>query len=107
MWITGLRRQQSQTRASIGTVEVYTLEQAAGRDIVKLNPMARWSRETVWEYIRQHGIPFNPLHDRGYGSIGCWPCTAKDKGGENERGGRWIGFNKVECGIHTFLPKKS
>lgn len=104
-WITGLRRQQSDTRSNIGIVELYEFEN--GRDIVKLNPMANWSRDAVWKYLHDHHIPYNPLHDQGYRSIGCWPCTAKDAGGENERGGRWIGFNKVECGIHTFLPKKS
>jgi phosphoadenosine phosphosulfate reductase len=102
-WITGLRREQSDTRASIGIVELYEFDQ--GRDIVKLNPMANWSREAVWEYLKKNKIPYNPLQDQGYRSIGCWPCTGK-AGGENERGGRWIGFNKVECGIHTFLPKK-
>jgi phosphoadenosine phosphosulfate reductase len=105
-WITGLRRQQSDTRAGIGVLEVYSLEADTGRDIVKLNPMASWSREQVWEYIRQHKIPYNALHDRGYGSIGCWPCTSKGGAGANERAGRWTGFNKVECGIHTFLTRK-
>lgn len=106
-WITGLRRQQSDTRASIGIVEVYVFDEATGRDIVKLNPMANWSREAVWEYLHQHHIPYNALHDQGYRSIGCMPCTAKSAGGENERAGRWTGFNKVECGIHTFLSKKT
>lgn len=106
-WITGLRRQQSETRASIGVFEIYTLEESTGREIVKLNPMANWTRETVWEYIRQHRIPFNPLHDRGYRSIGCWPCTHKTDSDSNERAGRWTGFQKVECGIHTFLSKKA
>jgi phosphoadenosine phosphosulfate reductase len=106
-WITGLRRQQSETRTSIGILELYTLDDAAHRDIVKLNPMANWTRETVWNYIREHRIPYNPLHDAGYRSIGCWPCTQKTGDGENERAGRWTGFNKVECGIHTFLPKKA
>ena len=105
-WITGLRRQQSDSRAGIGIIELYTLDQASKRDIVKLNPMAGWTREAVWDYIRDHKIPYNPLHDQGYRSIGCWPCTGKSGEGE-ERGGRWIGFNKVECGIHTFLPKKA
>lgn len=103
-WITGLRRQQSDTRSNIGIIELYEFDH--GRDIAKLNPMANWSREAVWEYLKKHQIPYNPLHDQGYRSIGCLPCTAK-AGGENERGGRWIGFNKVECGIHTFMPKKS
>ncbi len=105
-WITGLRRQQSDTRAGIGIVEVYIFEQASGREIVKLNPMANWSREAVWSYIHDHKIPYNPLHDRGYHSIGCWPCTKISANGESERAGRWTGFNKSECGIHTFLPKK-
>lgn len=105
-WITGLRRQQSDSRADIGVLELYVFDEASGRDIVKLNPMANWTREKVWEYLRQHKIPYNPLHDRGYGSIGCQPCTRKTTNGENERAGRWTGFNKVECGIHTFMPKK-
>jgi phosphoadenosine phosphosulfate reductase len=105
-WITGLRRQQSESRTSIGILEVYAFDDATGRDIVKLNPMANWSREEVWNYLKKHKIPYNPLHDQGYRSIGCLPCTRKTAGGENERAGRWTGFNKVECGIHTFLPKK-
>jgi phosphoadenosine phosphosulfate reductase len=105
-WITGLRRQQSQTRADIGIVELYVFDESTGRDIIKLNPMANWSREDVWKYIQNHKIPYNPLHDRGYRSIGCQPCTAKAGEGGDERAGRWIGFNKVECGIHTFLPRK-
>ena len=105
-WVTGLRRQQSDTRSDIGIVEVYAFDEAAGRDIVKLNPMASWSRDAVWKYIHDHKIPYNPLHDQGYRSIGCWPCTQKTANGENERAGRWTGFSKVECGIHTFMPKK-
>ena len=105
--ITGLRREQSQTRANIGIVEVYQFDEASGRDIVKLNPMANWRRDAVWKYSRDHGIPYNPLHDQGYRSIGCWPCTSRAGDGDGERAGRWIGFNKVECGIHTFMPKKS
>ena len=105
-WITGLRRQQSYTRASIGIIELYTFDEASGREIVKLNPMANWTRDRVWQYLREHKIPYNPLHDRGYGSIGCLPCTRQTGNGEHERAGRWTGFNKVECGIHTFMPKK-
>ncbi len=105
-WITGLRRQQSDTRAGVDIVEVYVFDEESGREIVKLNPMANWTREAVWDYLRQHGVPYNPLHDRGYRSIGCWPCTRAAGNGEGERAGRWTGFNKVECGIHTFLPKK-
>jgi len=105
-WLTGLRRQQSNTRAQIGVIELYAFDEASGRDIVKLNPMANWTRDAIWQYIRDHKIPYNPLHDQGYRSIGCEPCTRKTRNGENERAGRWIGFNKVECGIHTFMPKK-
>ncbi len=105
-WITGLRRQQSDTRTRIGILEVYAFDEATRRDIVKLNPMANWTREAVWQYLHDHKIPYNPLHDQGYRSIGCLPCTRRIGDDENERAGRWTGFNKVECGIHTFLPKK-
>jgi phosphoadenosine phosphosulfate reductase len=106
-WITGLRRQQSATRTGTNLLELYTFDPSSGREIAKLNPMANWSREKVWEYLRQHQIPYNPLHDQGYRSIGCQPCTSKSASGENERAGRWTGFNKVECGIHTFMPRKA
>ena len=104
-WITGLRRQQSE-KAALASVssELYSLD--ADSDIVKLNPMANWSREAIWEYIKSHKIPYNPLHDQGYVSIGCKTCTMKAGQGGDERAGRWIGFKKVECGIHTFMPKK-
>ncbi len=105
-WVTGLRRDQSQTRSGIGIIELYNLDEASGKEIVKLNPMAGWSREAVWKHIHDHKIPYNPLHDRGYSSIGCQPCTLKNTNDKNERAGRWTGFNKVECGIHTFMPRK-
>jgi phosphoadenosine phosphosulfate reductase len=106
-WITGLRREQSDTRAGIEFVELYTFDERTGREIVKLNPMAAWSRQAVWDYLHKHGIPYNPLHDQGYRSIGCRPCTAKIADAQNERAGRWTGFNKVECGIHTFMARKA
>jgi phosphoadenosine phosphosulfate reductase len=102
VWITGLRRGQSETRAKTGILELYEFDKLREKHLLKLNPMANWSREQVWAYIKEHSIPYNPLHDRGYRSIGCWPCT-KLSGGENERAGRWEGFDKTECGIHTFL----
>jgi phosphoadenosine phosphosulfate reductase len=105
-WITGLRRNQSEARASIGIIELYSLNDSDGADIVKINPMANWSRENIWEYIRRHNIPFNPLHDAGYRSIGCMTCTRKTGEGQDERAGRWTGFKKVECGIHTFMSRK-
>lgn len=106
-WITGLRREQSDTRADIQFIEVYTFDESTGREIVKLNPMAAWSRQAVWDYLHAHKIPYNPLHDQGYRSIGCQPCTNKVGDSQNERAGRWTGFNKVECGIHTFMARKA
>jgi phosphoadenosine phosphosulfate reductase len=105
-WITGLRRHQSRQRAAIGIVELYALEAGGEGEIVKLNPMANWQREAVWEHIRQYKIPYNPLHDLGYNSIGCMTCTRQTANGEGERAGRWTGFKKVECGIHTFMSRK-
>jgi phosphoadenosine phosphosulfate reductase len=106
-WITGLRRTQSRSRAAVGLIELYTLDAQGGSDIVKLNPMAKWTREAIWRHIRQYKIPYNPLQDRGYASIGCMTCTRKTARGEDERAGRWIGFKKVECGIHTFMSRKN
>lgn len=103
VWITGLRRQQSDTREKTRILELYKFDVLRDRHILKMNPMASWSREQVWAYIGKHGIPYNPLHDRGYRSIGCWPCTRPALAGDNERAGRWTGFDKSECGIHTFL----
>lgn len=103
VWITGLRRQQSETRTRIQILELYKFDVLRDQHILKLNPMAPWSREAVWNYINEHQIPYNPLQDRGYRSIGCWPCTRPVGAGENERAGRWTGFDKAECGIHTFL----
>ena len=103
VWMTGLRRQQSDTRERTRILELYHFDVLRDHYILKLNPMASWSREAVWDYIRENKIPYNPLHDRGYRSIGCWPCTRATDAGENERAGRWTGFDKAECGIHTFL----
>jgi len=106
-WMTGLRRQQSDTRSNVDVVEVYVFDESTGREIVKVNPMAYWTREAIWKYIHDHQIPYNPLHDQGYRSIGCWPCTKKALANQiDERAGRWTGFQKVECGIHTFMSKK-
>ena len=73
------------------------------RMIVKINPLAGWTKEEVWWYIVSHDLPYNPLHDKNYASIGCWPCTQPVLEGEDERSGRWKGFEKKECGIHTFM----
>ena len=103
VWITGLRRQQSDTREKTKIIELYHFDVLRDRYILKMNPMANWSRDAVWEYIKANDIPYNALHDRGYRSIGCRPCTRPTDAGENERVGRWTGFDKAECGIHTFL----
>jgi phosphoadenosine phosphosulfate reductase len=103
VWITGLRRQQSETRQRTSILELYHFDVLRDHYILKMNPLANWSRDDVWKYIADHKIPYNPLHDRGYRSIGCWPCTRPVAEGDNERAGRWTGFDKAECGIHTFL----
>lgn len=103
VWITGVRRQQSETRERTRIIEIYKFDVLRDRHIIKLNPMAGWSREEVREFLRKHGIPQNPLLEQGYRSIGCMPCTRPVAEGESERAGRWTGFDKSECGIHTFL----
>ncbi len=95
-WITGMRRQQAPTRASIGKVQW-----DVKRSMVKLNPLADWTEEQVWAYITANGIPYNPLHDQNYPSIGCTHCTAPVQPGEDPRSGRWQGQGKTECGLHT------
>lgn len=103
VWITGVRRQQSATRETTRIVELYHFDVLRDRYIIKLNPMANWSREQVQAYIKEHSLPVNALSSRGYRSIGCQPCTHPVGEGDDERAGRWTGFDKSECGIHTFL----
>jgi phosphoadenosine phosphosulfate reductase len=103
VWITGVRRNQSDTRSQTKILELYEFDKLRGHHILKLNPMATWSREAIWARIHDEKIPYNPLHDRGYRSIGCWPCTKISTNADNERAGRWEGSEKTECGIHTFL----
>jgi phosphoadenosine phosphosulfate reductase len=105
-WVTGLRREQSAGRSGIQILELYEFDRLREKNILKVNPLAGWSRDQVWDYIRQHGIPYNPLMDRGYRSIGCKPCTGLVGPGEDDRAGRWTGFDKTECGIHTFLGER-
>jgi phosphoadenosine phosphosulfate reductase len=105
-WIAGLRREQSAGRSGIQILELYQFDRLRDKNILKINPLAGWSRDQVWEYIRQHGIPYNPLIDRGYRSIGCRPCTGAVGPGQGDRAGRWTGFDKTECGIHTFLGER-
>lgn len=103
VWITGLRRQQNDTREKIRIVELYHFDVLRDRYIIKLNPMAAWTRDQVQSYIQEHRLPVNALTAQGYRSIGCQPCTRPVAEGESERAGRWTGFDKSECGIHTFL----
>lgn len=94
-WISGIRRDQGGTRSHINLVEWDRAHQ-----LVKLNPLAGWTRQEVWEYIHSHELPYNPLHDKGYPSIGCTHCTRPVADGDPERAGRWAGSEKTECGIH-------
>ncbi len=102
-WISGLRRDQADTRGSVELLEYHELD---GRPILKAFPLANWSRADVRRYIDAHGVPYHPLLDRGYTSIGCWPCTRPTRPGEPERAGRWSGTGKTECGLHTFTTKR-
>jgi phosphoadenosine phosphosulfate reductase len=94
-WITGIRRDQTPFRAGARVIERDTKF-----GVVKINPLVRWTTGQVWRYIRRHRVPYNPLHDQGYPSIGCVPCTRAVKPGEDPRAGRWAGTQKTECGIH-------
>jgi phosphoadenosine phosphosulfate reductase len=94
-WITGIRRDQAPTRANARIVE---WDDRFG--LVKVNPLARWASEDVWRYIRSRRVPYNVLHDRGYPSVGCRPCTSPVAPGEDPRAGRWRGTEKTECGLH-------
>jgi phosphoadenosine phosphosulfate reductase len=95
-WITAIRGDQSPHRAHADAVG---MDPKFG--LVKINPLLKWSRRDVWAFIVTHGVPYNPLHDRGYPSIGCWPCTRAVAATEDERAGRWAGQAKTECGLHS------
>jgi len=94
-WVTGIRRDQAPTRA-----HTRKLEWDAKFGLVKLNPLADWTWDQVWDYIRVHQVPYNPLHEQNYPSIGCTYCTRPVRPGEDLRAGRWSGFEKTECGLH-------
>lgn len=98
VWITGLRRSQSVTRANMQMVEY-----DADDDVLKLNPLVLWSEQDVKEYVRANAIPYNKLHDQGFPSIGCQPCTRAVRDGEDVRAGRWWWEDpdKRECGLHA------
>lgn len=94
-WITAIRRDQTSARSAAQKVEW-----DAKFQLVKINPIADWTTEMVWNYVRKHNVPYNPLHDRNYPSIGCTHCTRAIQPGEDVRAGRWSGFQKTECGLH-------
>jgi len=102
-WITGLRREQAVTREDLA-------EQSfdAANGLMKFNPLLDWSHDEVWSYIRTHAVPYNALHDRGYPSIGCAPCTRAVAAGEDIRAGRWWWENadSKECGLHSAKPRE-
>lgn len=109
VWLTALRRDQSETRKNTEVVELYR------DDLIKVNPLVRWTRKDIYYYLEEHHIPDHPLIQKGYPSIGCSPefCTSPLGGNlrtpearANERAGRWQGKDKTECGIHTFMEKK-
>lgn len=103
-WVTGQRRDQSpSTRTHLPVIQVDPTFSQPGRDLVKFNPLANWSSQQVWGYIRENRVPYNPLHDRGFVSIGCEPCTRAVLPGQHEREGRWWWeeATRKECGLHA------
>lgn len=98
VWITGLRRAQAVTR-----VDLQAVEWDSSNEMIKVNPLIRWTEQDVWDYIKERNVPYNELHDKGYPSIGCEPCTRAVEPGEDIRAGRWWWEqpDKKECGLHT------
>lgn len=101
-WITSIRRDQTSVRKGARKIEW-----DAKFGLVKVNPIADWSSEQVWRYLRKHGVPYNSLHDRNYPSIGCRHCTRAVRPGEDPRAGRWSGSGKTECGLHDTAASAS
>ena len=95
-WISAIRRDQTLQRANAQIVGW-----DAKYNMAKLNPLAKWTKKDVWDYILKNDVPYNPLHDAGYPSIGCWPCTRAVGMDDDDRAGRWAGTAKKECGIHV------
>jgi len=98
-WITGIRREQSPSRA-----QAQKVEWSERYGVWKIQPLVDWNAKRVQAYLHVNEVPYNPLHDRGYPSIGCIPCTRAVTSGEDERAGRWSGSAKLECGIHVNAP---
>lgn len=97
-WITGLRRDQSSGRANVPVIDFDTTHNS-----IKLSPFATWTESRVWDYLHAYDLPYNTLHDQGYPSIGCFPCTQASQDANDKRSGRWANQEKTECGIH--LPQ--
>lgn len=95
-WMSGIRRRQTDFRKSIRIIEEYE------GGLYKVSPLANFTSRDAWWYLKEHKIPQHPLYEKGYLSIGCWPCTRPVQEGDDERSGRWAGKTKTECGIHTF-----
>jgi phosphoadenosine phosphosulfate reductase len=95
-WVTAIRRDQTAARAAI-----HKVDWDPKFDLLKISPIADWTREEVWSYVLENDVPYNPLHDRNYPSIGCTHCTRAVLPGEDQRAGRWSGSGKIECGLHT------
>jgi len=95
-WISAIRRDQTKDRAAADLVQW-----DPKFNLVKVNPLLAWTKQDVWKFITDHDVPYNPLHDQGYPSIGCWPCTQPVASGGDERDGRWAGTVKKECGLHV------
>jgi len=95
-WISAIRGDQTDHRKVAGVVQW-----DPKFNLVKVNPLLRWTKADVWKFLLDHDVPYNPLHDQGYPSIGCWPCTAPVEDGGDERSGRWAGSKKKECGLHV------
>jgi phosphoadenosine phosphosulfate reductase len=105
VWVTGLMRSQSASRAGLRVVEWDWTYQ-----LLRVNPLAGWDRAQVWEYVQRHGVPYNQLHDQGYPTLGCTHCTlpvAGNVAGEYTREGRWRGLDKNECGLHQIVGRAS
>lgn len=95
-WMTGIRRDQTATRRS---TPIFAWDEQ--HHLAKVAPLAAWSEHECLAYVQRHGIPYSSLYDRGYPSMGCWPCTRAVQTGEHQRAGRWAGWNKTECGLHV------
>lgn len=95
-WISAIRKDQTEDRSRAGVVHW-----DAKFNLVKINPLLNWTKKDIWSFALDHDVPYNPLHDEGYPSIGCWPCTQPVANGQDDRAGRWAGTRKKECGLHV------